>query len=78
MPYPFPSDVRQLVDHQLASGGYQSEDQLLREALRSLSAQDDDLAALEEAISELDFDSGQPLAEAFAEVRRSLACGSPE
>ncbi len=78
MPYPFPRDVRLLVDLQLASGAYQSEDQLLREALRSLSAQGDDLAALEEAISELESDSGQPLAEAFAEVRRSLASGSPE
>ena len=51
MPYPFPTDVRRLVDQQLASGAYQSEGEELREALRSLSGKDGDLAALEEAIA---------------------------
>ena len=76
MPYPFPADVRRLVDLQLASGAYRSEDELLREALRSLSGEDDDLAALEEAIAELDSDPGQPLVEAFADVRRSVERGA--
>ena len=69
MPYHFPADVRRLVDQQLASGAYRSEDELLREALQSLPGADDDLAALEEAVAELDSDPGQPLAAAFADVR---------
>ncbi len=76
MSYSFPADVRRLVDQQLASGAYRSDDEVLREALRSLSGEDDDLTALEEAIAELDSDPGQPLAEAFAEVRRSVERGA--
>ena len=78
MPYPFPTDVRRLVDQQLASGAFQSEDEVIREALRSLSGDDAELAELEEALAELDNDPGQPLAEALADIRRFAERGSSE
>lgn len=37
MPYQFPPDVQQLVRDQMAAGGYASEDELLRDALKALS-----------------------------------------
>lgn len=72
MSYAFPPDLQQLVAAQLSSGHYANEDELLREALRALSEEDEDLAAVREAIAEWRAgDQGTPLAEAFDEVRRA-------
>ena len=71
MPYLFPPDVDQLVKTRMATGYYRSEDELLRHALEALTEQDDDLAAVQEALAELnEGDSGQPLDEAFREIRQ--------
>jgi putative addiction module CopG family antidote len=70
MSYPFPADLRELVAARMAAGGYRSEDDLLRDALRALSEEEQDLLAVREAVAELKAgDSGVPLAEAFAAVR---------
>jgi Arc/MetJ-type ribon-helix-helix transcriptional regulator len=54
----------------MASGRYASEAELLREALRALAEGEQDLAAIEEAITELQAgDQGVPLDEAFDAVR---------
>jgi len=74
MPYQFPADVQQLVAEQLASGGYKSEDDVLRDALRALSEQHEDLNAVREAIAEWKAgDAGISLEEAFDRVRASQA-----
>lgn len=36
MTYPFPNDIQELVQQQLASGRFDSEDEVLREALQRL------------------------------------------
>ena len=70
MAYPFPPDLQQLVADRLATGDYQTEDDVLREALRALAGQDDDLAAVREAVAEVKAgDEGLPLGEAFEAVR---------
>lgn len=70
MPYPFPSDVQQLVESHLASGRYSTEDDVLRDALRALADEEDDLVAVREAIDEWRAgDEGTPLTEAFDQVR---------
>ena len=46
MTYAFPPDLRELVGEQMASGKYASEDELLRHALRALSEEEEDLAAV--------------------------------
>jgi Arc/MetJ-type ribon-helix-helix transcriptional regulator len=71
MAYSFPTDVRQLVQAQMASGKFASEDELLREALLTLSEEDADLTAIRAALDELaDGDDGLPLDEAFVSIRR--------
>lgn len=37
MSYPFPPDIQQLLAAQMASGNYQSEDDLLRDALKAFA-----------------------------------------
>ncbi len=72
MPYPFPSDVQQMVEARLSSGQYENEDDVLRDALRALTEVDDDLAAVREAIDEWrSGDEGTPLTEAFDEIRNA-------
>jgi Arc/MetJ-type ribon-helix-helix transcriptional regulator len=56
----------------MAAGGYATEDDVLRDALRALAEEEEDLAAVREAIVEYRAgDLGLPLAEAFDLVRRS-------
>ena len=71
MPYSFPVDVQQLIQEQMASGKFASEDDLLREALSALCEEEADLAAIREALDELaDGDEGLPLDEAFDTIRQ--------
>jgi Arc/MetJ-type ribon-helix-helix transcriptional regulator len=73
MLYPFPPDLRELVAARLASGNYRTEDELLGDALRALDEENEDLAAVRDAIAEWRAgDEGTPLAEAFEEVRRTV------
>ena len=71
MSYPFPADLQELVRGLMASGEHASEDDLLRAAMRPLDdAIGDDLAAVEEALMELDAgDPGVELDEAFRQIR---------
>ena len=69
-----PTDVQQMIDEQLASGRYATEDEVLREALRALSEEEEDLVAVREAIGEWRAgDNGVPLAKAFEQVRFVLS-----
>ena len=74
-----PDDVQQMITAQMATGGYASEADLLREALANLQAeQADDMAAVLEAIQQWQAgDDGVPVAEAFEDVRRRHADASP-
>jgi putative addiction module CopG family antidote len=70
MQYPFPADLQQIVGQRMASGRYSSEDELLRDALRALAEEDDDIAAVTEALADWRAgDPGVPLDEAFAAIR---------
>ncbi len=76
MPYPFPSDLRELVMEQMASGKYASEDELLRCALLALAEEEQDLDAARESLAEWRAgDSGVPLNEAFDALRRKHGLG---
>jgi putative addiction module CopG family antidote len=73
MSYQFPPDLQQLVAAHLSSGRYESEDDLLREALHALAEEQEDLAAVREAVAEWRAgDPGVPLDEAFSRVRRRV------
>ena len=71
MAYQFPSDIQQLIGEQMASGQFSSEDELLREALRALTEEAEDLAAVRAAVADWrSADDGVPLDDAFAELRK--------
>ena len=70
MPYSFPPDLSALVGEHMASGRYASEDDLLRSALRALSEEEEDIAAVREAIDEWrSGDPGIPLDAAVEVIR---------
>ena len=77
MQYPIPPDVQDLIAAQLATGRYQNEDEVLREALRALQEARDDAAAVLDAIDAWKAgDDGLPLDQAFDLVRKDLV-GKP-
>ena len=78
MPYPFPPDLQELVVKQMASGKYESEDELLRNALLALSEDEQDLDAVRESLDDLrDGDLGVPLDDVFAAIRAKHRLGEP-
>jgi putative addiction module CopG family antidote len=77
MSYPLPPDVEEMVRQRMASGKYPSEGDLFREALQALSEEEQDLAAIQEAVAEWRAgDSGIPLDEAFDALRTKYAVRS--
>jgi antitoxin ParD1/3/4 len=71
MSYDFPPDIAALVQYQISSGVFATEDDVLRAALANLPTdEDDDLRAIQEALDDLEGgDPGRPAEEVFAELR---------
>ncbi len=70
MTYQFPPNIDRLVKEQMASGAYESEDDLLADALRALATRNADLAAVNDAIRDMEAgDTGRPLTEVADEIR---------
>ena len=70
MAYSFPSDVQQLIESHLATGRYSTQDDVLRDALRALTEEEQDLDAVREPIDEWRAgDRGTPLNEAIGQIR---------
>lgn len=79
MPYTIPPDVETLVAHQMSTGRYQTQDDVLRSALEALTLQDEDLAAVQAAVDEWQQgDPGVPLDEAVRLIRGSATRGAHE
>jgi putative addiction module CopG family antidote len=71
MPFSFPPDLQQFVRDRMASGKYASEEELLRDALEALAEEEEDLAAVREAVAQWQAgDPGVPLDEAVETIRR--------
>ena len=69
--YKFPPVVRQLVQKQLASGQFATEDEVLLAALQTLETESEDWLAVREALDSLEAgDQGMSLQDAFDEVRK--------
>jgi Arc/MetJ-type ribon-helix-helix transcriptional regulator len=67
-----------LIQQQLATGRYATEDDLLREALAALSAADEDWVAIQEGLQSLDRpETWIPLEVADAEIRNRLRIPAP-
>ena len=70
MPYQLSPDIEELVKDRMTSGNYESEEEVLRDALEALRLEDEELRAIEEALDDVDSgDKGVPLDEAFASLR---------
>ncbi|NUQ65439.1 MAG: hypothetical protein HUU20_23470 [Pirellulales bacterium] len=76
MPYPFPAELQQLIQRQLATGNYANEDEVLLEAMNALGEREVRLqqwrAEIQSRIESLDRGEGIELADeqamrAFAE-----------
>jgi putative addiction module CopG family antidote len=72
MAYQFPPDLHELIQKQMATGEYGTEDDVLRDALRSLSDQRAEWNAIQVGLQTLDDgNSGVSLDEAFRYVRQN-------
>jgi putative addiction module CopG family antidote len=70
MPIQLPPELETLVRNRMATGNYESEEDLIRRALVALENEEDDLRAVEQAIREWhEGDAGIPIDDAFAAVR---------
>jgi len=70
MPEPFPKDLQQFVDNELASGRYDSTDDLVVAGLRLLQRdQQEAVEGIKEGLAEMERGGGIPLDEAFDEIR---------
>jgi putative addiction module CopG family antidote len=71
MPYNLPPDVQDQIKHQLATGHYSSEDDVLRAALQALSLRHDELAAIQVGIDDMEAGRVHPFEEVDAEMLAS-------
>ena len=72
-----PPDVQRAIDARLARGKYATPDDVLRDALRALDDEDEEVAAIREAIDDWQQgDEGLPLDEAFDQIRQSIRRGT--
>lgn len=70
MPYQLSRDVEELVKDRMASGKYESEEEVLRDALEALRLEDEELRAIEAALDDVENgDTGVSLDQAFASLR---------
>ncbi len=52
--YQFPPDVGKLVQEHMASGQYASQDELLRDAMRALRRHNEEIAAIQAGIDDME------------------------
>ena len=73
----YPPLVEEVVRQKMASGRYESEEQLLLHALDLLDDEEDDAQAIQEALDSLDRgEPGVPLDEAFQKLRQKYGLSS--
>ena len=72
MPYAFPDEIKQLIDQNLATGIYSSEDDVLQAALHALSDYHATVADIRQGRMDYEHGLGQPLSDAMADIRRQL------
>ncbi len=71
MSYQFPPDVQDQLRQRMAAGQYATEDDVLRDALKALKLQDEDVTAVKQAIADMEAgDRGKPFDEFVEEFRR--------
>lgn len=69
MSHQFAPDVQRLIEAQMASGRYQSEDELLLDALNALDARQADFAAIQAGIEDMEAGRVRPISAVADEIR---------
>lgn len=72
MSYSFPPEIRDLINRNMATGEYASEEAVLQAALHVLSDYHATVADIRQGLVDYERGLGEPLADAFADVRRQL------
>ena len=70
MPYAFPSDLANLVSHEMSVGGYVSEEDVLRDALAALAERRSVLDDIRAGIADMETGRGRPLTDVDTDMRR--------
>ena len=69
MKYELPPDVAQQLKQRVATGQYASEADVLRDALAALESRDQELAAIQAGIDDMEAGRVRPFDQADAEIR---------
>jgi Arc/MetJ-type ribon-helix-helix transcriptional regulator len=72
MSYAFSPEIKQLIDQNLDTGLYSSEEDVLRAALHTLSNYHATIADVKQGMLDYEQGRGEPLAEAMADIRRQM------
>ena len=73
MSFEIPADLQPFVSEQISLGCFQSEQQLVTEALQLLKAErDESLEGIRKGLADVAAGRVQPLADAFADLRREF------
>ncbi len=65
-----PPDIDQQVKHYLSTGHYQTEEDVLRDALRALGEENDVLEDIHQGLEDLEANRGRPLEHIDADLRK--------
>ena len=66
----FPPDVEQRIRQQMTEGHYESEDDLLRDALDALASRNADLAAIHAGVDDMEAGRMRPLTDVANDIRQ--------
>jgi predicted transcriptional regulator len=72
MSYAFPPEIRYLVEQNMATGLYASEEDVLQAALHVLSDYNATVADIRQGMADYEEGRGVPLSEAMADIRQQL------
>ena len=72
MSYPFPPEIKQLIDQNMATGIYSDENDVLEAALHVLSGYHATIGDIRQGVQDYEQGRSEPLADAMADIRRQL------
>jgi len=72
MSYAFPPEIKQLIDQNLATGMYATEEDVLQAALHVLSDYHATIADVCQGLNDYENGRGQGLSDAMADIRKEL------
>jgi Arc/MetJ-type ribon-helix-helix transcriptional regulator len=73
MPYAFPPEIKQLIEQNMATGMYASEEDVLQAALHVLSDYHATVADIRQGMIDYEQGRGEPLPQAMADIRQQLS-----